>query len=571
MLSIDLGIGLTSIAVAVRQATNYATTWSFAAYAQANGGALPGPWADVRRTGTATYENASGVITTLPDLGGGTYAARVQYSGGTARGMLNEGQATNLLKYSEDFSNAAWTRLGTTEVVNSISAPDGASTADKLTDTSAATTARFTYQTLTKAAAAITYTLSAFVKAAEYGVVNLFLGNGVQYYGKSINISDGTITTIAGSGTFTFVSATRVALGNGWYRVSLTCTSDTNTSLLGFVGQTPTAGGYTYAGTAGSGIYVWGAQLEAGSAATSYVPTGAGTVVRAADSAGVFLTSTALSAAFPGGVTAPWTTVFQYRKGYSVSSDETLFALSAGSSAGSTNLLALQTNGTQAQSVHSGGSGTLSGTLVHDGATVNKVAVSVDPSAVGPELVTNGGFASSSGWNLPGVGTNAISGGVASLSGASGYLYRTGTAITSGKWYRVSFTVSGYSAGTVRPYIQASPVFGSNVSANGSHVQYLLATATSANTEIGFNVSGFSGSVDDLSITEVTAKMSISVNGAAAVETTGIAFTGAGVTHLIPGARTTGGSTPVAAMEIYDWRNVNTAYTTGASLQALSA
>ena len=112
MLSIDLGIGLTSIAVAVRQATNYATTWSFAAYAQANGGALPGPWADVRRTGTATYENASGVITTLPDLGGGTYAARVQYRSGTARGLLIEGQATQLSGYTGAFDNAAWGKSG---------------------------------------------------------------------------------------------------------------------------------------------------------------------------------------------------------------------------------------------------------------------------------------------------------------------------------------------------------------------------------------------------------------------------------------------------------------------------
>lgn len=448
MLSIDLGIGLTSIAVAVRQATNYATTWSFAAYAQANAGALPGPWADVRRTGTATYENASGVITTLPDLGGGTYAARVQYRSGTARGLLNEGQTTNLLRYSEDFSNAAWARLGTTEVVNSIAAPDGASTADKLTDTSSSTTARFTYQTLTKSASSITYTLSAFVKAAEYGIVNLLLGNGSQYYGKSISLSDGALTTVSGSTTFTFVSATRAALGNGWYRVSLTCTSDTNTSLLAFIGQTSTAGSYDYAGTAGSGLYVWGAQVEVGASATSYIPTVGSAVVRAGDFAGVFLTGSALSAAFPGGVTAPWTTVFQYRKGYSVSSDETLFALSAGSSAGSTNLLALQVNGTQAQAVHSGGTGTLSGTLVHDGSTVNKIALSVDP---------------------------------------------------------------------------------------------------------------------------VSGKVSVSVNGAAAVETTGIAFTGSGTTHLIPGARTTGGDTPVAAMEIYDWRNVNTAYTTGSALQALSA
>jgi hypothetical protein len=121
---------------------------------------------------------------------------------------------------------------------------------------------------------------------------------------------------------------------------------------------------------------------------------------------------------------------------------------------------------------------------------------------LGSELVTNGDFASASGWTLPGTGTNSITGGQAVLSAASGYLLRTGTSITAGNWYRVSFTVSGYSgSGTVRPYIQASPVFGSNVTGNGTFVQYLLATATNASTEVGLNFgTSFTGNIDDISI-----------------------------------------------------------------------
>jgi hypothetical protein len=38
-----------------------------------------------------------------------------------------------------------------------------------------------------------------------------------------------------------------------------------------------------YSSTAGSGIYAWGAQVEAGSFATSYIPTTTGSVVRSAD------------------------------------------------------------------------------------------------------------------------------------------------------------------------------------------------------------------------------------------------------------------------------------------------
>jgi hypothetical protein len=436
MLSIDLGIGLTSIAVAVRQATNYATTWSFAAYAQANGGALPGPWADVRRTGTATYENASGVITTLPDLGGGTYAARVQYRSGTARGLLIEGQTTQYLKQVDNLSGASWSAVDLS--ISEADTYQGRKTW-WLTKTSTGT-GDYILQSLT------------LPGAGNYGFL-------VRLWGDASTGNECRVACVVAEGP----SVRSVLKISGPGNVQ---TGTDNTVIENLSSTEPTVlfvrapyvsgtflvfvnGGDGYVTTLGAKVRVQFDNAEAGSVCTSYIPnSGTGTVVRAADSAGVFLTSSALSAAFPGGVGQPWTTVFQYIKGYSVSSDETLFALSAGSSAGSTNLLALQTNGTQAQAVHSGGSGTLSGTLVHDGSTVNKIALSVDPT---------------------------------------------------------------------------------------------------------------------------TGKVSVSVNGAAAVETTGIAFTGSGTTHLIPGARTTGGSTPVLGMEIYDWRNVNTSYTTGASLQALSA
>ncbi len=52
--NLGVGIGLDVLWRLNAAAVNYATTWSFATYAQANNGALPGPWADQSRTGTAT-------------------------------------------------------------------------------------------------------------------------------------------------------------------------------------------------------------------------------------------------------------------------------------------------------------------------------------------------------------------------------------------------------------------------------------------------------------------------------------------------------------------------------------
>jgi hypothetical protein len=63
--------------------------------------------------------------------------------------------------------------------------------------------------------------------------------------------------------------------------------------------------------------------------------------------------------------------------------------------------------------------------------------------------------------------------------------------------------------------------------------------------------------------------MSISVNGGAAVETTGIAYTGAGVTAMVLGARNSAGTDPAVRFTVEPIQ-ANRRYITGAALQALS-
>lgn len=225
-----------------------------------------------------TYATAPSAY--IPTTTAAIYGPRYDYDASTVpatpRGLLIEESRSNLVTYSEQFDNAAWTKTAATVTANVVYSPDGTQSADKLVEDTTAASVHRTYGVVSSLTSSATYTYSVYVKAA--GRTSLYIMEstlGGAYF-------DLSAVTYAPTSGYTG-SAKITAVGNGWFRCSITVAL--GVSQTTFVGQIRLASGNSdnYTGDGTSGIFLWGAQLEAGSFATSYIPTTSASVTRAAD------------------------------------------------------------------------------------------------------------------------------------------------------------------------------------------------------------------------------------------------------------------------------------------------
>jgi hypothetical protein len=234
------------------------------------------------RASSKTVTNSAGVLETV---GIDVPAFDHNPTTGESLGLLVEEQRTNLLLRSEEFDNASWTKTRSSATANAIAAPDGATTAEKLVEDSTASATHQVSQTTTKAASAIVYAASIYIKAGERSraLVGLADFGGNESY-VIFNLSAKTVGTPVNGGTFTGGAATITELSNGWFRCSISATSSTSTTIGLLVRIVDSSNNFVYTGDGTSGIYVWGAQLEAGAFPTSYTgPTTTAAVTRSAD------------------------------------------------------------------------------------------------------------------------------------------------------------------------------------------------------------------------------------------------------------------------------------------------
>jgi hypothetical protein len=205
------------------------------------------------RNGSATRVRKDGLIEEVVND-----TPRLDWLNSDCPSLLLESQRTNLQAYSENFSGAAWTPAFSTITANSSICPNGELTAYKLETTSSVGLlggiVTITANTL--------YTYSLFVKADTTSICKVQMydantGGQINPFGWiEFDMSTETIESSLGTASFD-------KFDGGWYRLKV---SGTSPNTLGG-GATGVQISLTEVGS----IFIWGAQMEAGGYATSYI------------------------------------------------------------------------------------------------------------------------------------------------------------------------------------------------------------------------------------------------------------------------------------------------------------
>lgn len=243
----------------------------FASAAATIGGSAVQTFTPTSYTSGSTFTSTSSDVWTIngtarivPD---GNHATQ---STSTARPTLSA--RYNLLTYSEQFNNAAWGSINLTITANQTVAPDGTTTAEMISETTA--NAQHSLYQNPGVVSGVNYTASVALKQGtqRYAVLSFATGSTNQVrFAAVVDLQTGTITQTNTLNSPTGTSSSISSLGSGWYRVTITQAATTTAGFLVVAMSntgTPTtfiAGTLdpSYTGNASNNIYIWGAEVRA--------------------------------------------------------------------------------------------------------------------------------------------------------------------------------------------------------------------------------------------------------------------------------------------------------------------
>jgi hypothetical protein len=219
-----------------------------------------------RALDTATRVNASGYIETV-----NANLPRFDYSStnaGAIKGLLIEEARTNTLAYSNDFTGATWTTSGITYSTSSLTSPSGALNATLMTGTA------FSYVYAGgRPNAAGTWTQSFFFSKGTVTNPTVRVqqaGNGYELTFDLTAKTAGAAVIVGTGGSISNMTGAVSEFNATWLRCSVTFTTSSGVNNL-----------FLYVGS--GTLHVYGAQLEVGAFATSYIPTTTTSLTRNAD------------------------------------------------------------------------------------------------------------------------------------------------------------------------------------------------------------------------------------------------------------------------------------------------
>jgi len=206
-------------------------------------------------------------------------------------GLLIEQASTNLFTYSDQFDNAVWIKSGAAITPNAAIAPDGKTTADKITPYATSGDNRI----VRRITVGVALRMSIYASPAGYNFLQGWSWAGGNTSSVCFDLANGVISANT-------LNATMEKQINGFYRCSWDI--DAANALVTFRAAPIMGAGQGFiTGDSTSGIYIWHAQLETGSKATSPIKTLGAPVTRAAD---ICYTATANIPTLANGATFVW-------------------------------------------------------------------------------------------------------------------------------------------------------------------------------------------------------------------------------------------------------------------------